>query len=221
MSVLLFSLFGLALLDSINPSALAVTMYLLFSGRSFVVKVLAYVSAVFLSYLGLGILLMLGLNSVRGYLESPVAYTVQGVLGVALLAYAVFAPYKPQGKDKGVREPRSLNLGAVFLLGITVTVFEFPTAFPYIEAVALMTNAGFSVVQWLPVLISYNAIFVTPPLLLLAAYSLFGARVEARMEKLRDRFAKGSRETMLWIAGIVGFLLLADSLVFFDFFGLF
>ena len=219
MSVLLSSLLGLALLDSINPSALAVTMYLMFAGRPFAAKVLTYVGAVFASYLGLGVLLMLGLNSVRGYLESPAAYAVQGFVGVVLLSYAVFAPDKSRGGDKGVREPRSLSFGAIFLLGITVTVVEFSTAFPYLGAVALMTSAGLPVVQWLPILIFYNAIFVAPPLLLLAAYSLFGSRVKARLEKFRERFASGSRETMLWIAGIVGFLILADSLVFFDFFG--
>lgn len=220
MSVSLTPLLGLALLDSINPSALAVTMYLMFAGRPFAAKVLTYVGAVFASYLGLGVLLMLGLNSVRGYLESPLAYVIQGIVGVVLLAYAVFAPDKSRVADKDVREPRSLNFGAVFLLGVTVTVVEFSTAFPYLGAVALMTNAGLSSMQWMPILSVYNAIFVAPPLLLLVAYSLFGSRLEGRFEKLRERFASGSRETMLWIAGIVGFLLLADSLAFFDFFGL-
>ena len=220
MIALLLSLLGLALLDSINPSALAVTMYLMFAGRPFVGKVLTYVGAVFASNLVLGVLLMIGLGSLRGYLESPVAYAVQGTIGALLFGYAVFTPGKPRKEGTGVRQPRSWNLGAVFLLGITVTVVEFSTAFPYLGAVALMTNAGLLATQWLPILIAYNAIFVAPPLLLLAAYSFFGSRLEARFEKLRDRFAKGSRETMLWIAGIVGFLLLADSLAFFDFFGL-
>ncbi|CAN5567548.1 hypothetical protein BH24ACT20_BH24ACT20_09650 [soil metagenome] len=219
MTVLLFSLFGLALLDSINPSALAVTIYLLLTGRPFAVKVLTYVGAVFSSYIVLGVLIMLGLGSVRGYLDSPVAYVAQGVIGATLLAYAVFAPSKPRREVRAERQPRSLSLGAIYLLGVTVTVVEFSTAFPYLGAVALMTKAGLPVVQWLPILFVYNVVFVLPPLLLLASYSLFGERMESRFERLRERFAKGSRETMLWILGIVGFLLLADSLVFFDFFG--
>ena len=220
MSVLLLSLLGLALLDSLNPSALAVTIYLLLAGRPFAGKVLAYVGAVFSSYLVLGALIMLGLGSVWGYLESPTAYAVQGVIGAALLGYPIFAPSKTREGRAGVRRPKSWSLGAVFLLGVTVTVVEFSTAFPYLGAIALMTNAELSIVEWLPILVVYNAIFVLPPLFLLASYSLLGPRLEERFEKLRERFAKGSRETMLWIMGIVGFLLLADSLVFFEFFGL-
>ncbi len=220
MTVLLVSLLGLALLDSLNPSALAVTIYLLLSGRPVEGKVLAYVAGVFSSYLALGALIMAGLGSLWGYLESPTAYVVQGVIGTVLFGYAVLAPDKSLKRDVAVRQPRSWNLGAIFVLGITVTVVEFATAFPYLGAVALMTNAELTVIEWLPILIFYNAIFVLPPLLLLAAYTLLGSRLERKFEKLRERFARGSRETVLWIMGIVGFLLLADSLASFEFLGL-
>lgn len=220
MSVLLFSLVGLALLDSLNPSALAVTIYLLLSGRPFAGKVLIYLSGVFASYLSLGVLMMLGFGSISGYLESPGAYAVQGVIGATLLGYALLAPDKPRNKKKAVRRPSSWGFGVIFGLGVTVTVVEFSTAFPYFGAIALMTNAGLTVMEWLPVLAAYNGIFVLPPLLLLGTYSLLGARVEPFFERLQERFAGGGRETMLWVVGIVGFLLLADSLSFFDFFGL-
>ena len=87
---------------------------------------------------------------------------------------------------------------------------EFATAFPYLGSIALLTNAKLPVVEWLPILIFYNAVFVLPSLFLLTLYSLSGSRLEARFERFRERSAKGSRETMLWIMGIVGFLLLAD-----------
>lgn len=221
MSILLVSLLGLALLDSLNPSALAVTIYLLLAGRPYVGKVLTYVAGVYASYLVLGVLVLLGLGSVWSYLESPTAYAVQGVVGALLFGYAIFAPNKSRKGGTTVMQPRSWNLGAVFLLGVTVTIVEFSTAFPYLGAIALMTNAELPFAQWLPILVVYNAIFVLPPLLLLVSYSLLGSRLEKRFERLRERFERGSRETMLWILGIVGFILLADSLVFFDFFGIF
>ncbi|MGF1473352.1 MAG: GAP family protein [Rubrobacteraceae bacterium] len=221
MSVLLVSLFGLALLDSLNPSALAVTIYLLLAGRPYGGKILSYVAGVYATYLALGILIMVGLGSVGGYLESPTAYAIQGVIGALLFLYVIFAPDKPRRGKPAVRQPRSWNLGALFLLGVTVTVVEFSTAFPYLGAIALMTSSGLSLVEWLPILVVYNAIFILPPLVLLATYSVFGSRMEARFQRLRERFVDGSRETLLWIVGIVGFILLADSLVFFDFFGFF
>ncbi|MGB3635815.1 MAG: GAP family protein [Rubrobacteraceae bacterium] len=218
--MLLGSLFGLALLDSINPSALAVTIYLLLSGRPFAGKVLIYLGAVFVSYLALGVLILLGFGSIFGYLESPAAYAVQGVIGASLFGYAVFAPDKPRNKEKAVRRPSSWGFGGIFALGVTVTLVEFSTAFPYFGAIALMTNAGLPMMQWLPILVAYNGIFVLPPLVLLLAYSLCGGRMESFFERLQKRFSDGGRETMLWVMGIVGFLLLADSLAFFEFFGL-
>lgn len=214
----LASLFGLALLDSFNPSALAVTIYLLLQGKPYAAKVLTYVSAVFISYLGIGVLLMLGLGSVWEYVDGSAAYAVQGVAGALLLGYALFAPDKP--REKKARAPLAVGLPAVFLLGVTITAVEFTTAFPYLGAIALLTNAEMGPAVWLPILIAYNAIFVLPPLLLVALYGAFGARMRERFERWRESFEGGSRGTLLWVLGIVGFLLLADSLASFDFFGL-
>jgi cytochrome c biogenesis protein CcdA len=214
----LVTLFGLALLDSINPSALTVTVYLLLRGGFYAPRVLAYVSAVFATYLGIGALLMLGLGSLGAYVEGPAAYAVQGVVGALFLGYALLAPGKP--REKKVRTPRSLGLGAIFLLGVTVTVVEFSTAFPYLGALAILSNADLGVGGWLPILVGYNAIFVLPPLLLLVVCVAFGERARGVLERFKKRFEGGSRETLLWIVGIVGFFLLADSLAYFDFFGL-
>ncbi len=219
MTGVLAPLLGLALLDSLNPSALAVTIFLLLQGNSYVPRVLTYVSAVFLSYLGIGVLLMLGLGSLWGYVEGPAAYAMQGAVGALLLGYALLAPSKPRERSKP-RKPRSMGLAALFALGVTVTVVEVSTAFPYLGAIALLTNADLAAGQWLPILVGYNVVFVLPPLLLLTAYVAFGERIRDRLERLRERFEGGSRETLLWIAGIAGFLLLADALSFYDFFGL-
>ena len=215
----LVSLLGLALLDSINPSALAVTIYLLLQGGSYAPKVLTYLSAVFASYLSIGVLLMPGLGSVWGYVDGPGAYVVQGIIGAVLLGYAVFAPDKPRREGR-TRTPRSRSLGAIFLLGVTITVVEFSSAFPYLGAIAILTNADLSAVLWLPILVGYNLIFVLPPFLLMALYLAFGPRLRGRFERFVERLGKSSRETLLWITGLVGFFLLADSLAYFEFFGL-
>ncbi len=219
MSGVLAPVFGLALLDSLNPSAIAITLYLLLSGGSFVPRVISYAAGIFSANLLLGSALMLGLGSVAGLFDGPVAYGAQAFVGVALLAYAILAPDRPK-KEKKERRPRSLGVGAVFLLGMTITVVEFSTALPYLGAVAIITNAGLAVGQWLPVLAAYNLVFVAPPLLLLGAYRAFGARLRPTFERWGERLQSAGRETLLWILGIAGFLLLADSLRYSEFFGL-
>lgn len=215
---LLVTVFGLALIDSLNPSALVATLYLL-TQKSYVLKVSTYMAAVFLSYFVIGVLLMLGLDTVWGYFDGPVAYAVQGFAGALMLLYGIFAPTK-NAEKKTTRVPRSQSLGAVFLLGLTISVVEFSTALPYLGAIAILTNANVAVVQWVPVLVAYNLVFVLPPFLLLGVYRAFGTRLGPVLERWGERFRGSSRSTLLWIVGIVGFLLLADSLRFFDFFGL-
>ena len=215
----LVTVFGLALLDSINPSALAVTIYLLLQGGSYAPRVMTYLAAVFASYLSIGVLLMLGLGSVWEYVDGPGAYVVQGIIGAVLLGYAVFAPEKPRREERA-RTPRSRSLGAIFLLGVTITVVEFSSAFPYLGAIAILTNADLAAVRWLPILVGYNLIFVLSPFLLMAFYGMFGSRLSGRFERFRESIGRSSRETLLWLTGLVGFFLLADSLAYFEFFGL-
>jgi cytochrome c biogenesis protein CcdA len=220
MTASLLGVFGLALVDSINPSALGVTLYLLLSGKSARPKVLVYIAGVFLSYFVIGVLLVLGLESIQAYLQSSVAYAVQGVVGALLLLYGIFAPSQPKRKAQTETRAQTQSLVGLFFLGITVTVLEFTTALPYLGAIGLLTAANLAVMQWLPILLVYNIIFVLPPLSLLLAYSVFGERLEKRFANWQERLKKEARTTWLWIAAIVGFFLLVDSLWYFEFFGL-
>lgn len=116
--------------------------------------------------------------------------------------------------------PRSQGLAATLLLGVTVTAAEFPTAFPYLGAIGILNSLELPPFGWLPLLLSYNLIFVLPPLLLFGAYRVLGRRYRGRFERFEKRLQHEARETLLWIVGIVGFLLLADALRHFGPFGL-
>ena len=90
---LLPAIVGLAVVDSINPSALLATIALLLRGRPARPLVALYVVAVLVTYLAVGLALTLGLGlTPSAVLESDAAYLAQGVLGAAMLAYAVAAP---------------------------------------------------------------------------------------------------------------------------------
>ena len=216
-------IFGLALLDSLNPSALAVTLLLVTTTRHYVPRVLTYVATIFCVYFAFGVLIMLGLDTVLDRagdrLESAPVYAAQGILGAALLAWAVFAPDR-KDDDGGPRIPESAGMAGIVLLGITITAVEFSTAFPYFAAIGILTREELSIGQWLPVLFVYNIIFVLPPLLLMTLYRMFGERLEERFQRLIGWFRREARTTFLWIIGIIGFFLLADSLAYFEFFGL-
>jgi cytochrome c biogenesis protein CcdA len=208
----LLGLLALALVDSINPSAIVVTLYLL-SRERVLAQIVAYVAAIFLTYLTLGVVMMSGVDallpSVRPAVSARLGFIVQGLVGLAMVIYALRAPATPTSAPRV--EPGASTYAALVALGVTVTAMELPTAVPYFGAIALLTTANLPMTRWLPLLIVYNAIFVLPPLLLLAGHLVFGKRIAGRYADLRERLQAGARETALWIIGLVGSGLLVWS----------
>jgi cytochrome c biogenesis protein CcdA len=211
---MLLGLLALALLDSINPSAIVVTLYLLSGGRA-PAQIVVYVAAIFLTYLTLGVMLMSGIDALLPSLgtmgSSRLAFMVQGLIGVAMLLYAIRAPTTAKSAPRA--EPSASSYAALALLGVTVTTMELPTAVPYFGAIALLTTGDLPMARWLPLLVLYNSIFVLPPVMLLVGHIVLGSRLDARYADLRERLQAGARETMLWIFGLVGGALLVSSVV--------
>lgn len=205
---------ALAVVDSINPSALVVAIYLL-SQPNVVARLLAYVAGILASYFALGCALMLGAGALfarfGAALDHPVAWGVQAALGALLLGFALFAPKRGPPAMRPPAAPRGSGLGAMALLGATVTLLETVTALPYFGAVALMVGAGLPATVWVPLLLAYNLVFVLPPLLLLALHLAFGSHLRGRYGRWQARLQAGAREALLWIFGIVGVGLLADA----------
>lgn len=181
---LLIAVFGLAFHDSVNPSALVVTLRLL-ATESPTGTVLAYLAGVFSLYLAVGVASMAGLglalDSVGPLRRGTVGYGVQGLVGAAMLGYALLAPDEPADEPR-TRLSRAGNRRTYFALGVTVTGLELSTALPYVAAVGLLTRAQLPPSQWLAILLGYNLLFVLPPLLLLVGVRLGGSALESRFE---------------------------------------
>ncbi len=229
MTSLWLTVLGLAVVDSVNPFALAVTAYLLLGGTysrwGRARHVLVYIAAVAATYFILGVLLMLGVTSASpalgDALSSPPSYAVQAVLGATMFAYSIFAPAPAPAARSRRRLPTSRNGVALLSMGVAISVVELPTALPFIAAVGVMTTAGITVAQWLPMLLVYVLVMVLPPVFLAATCLAAEDRLGPRLEKFRSRLSEGGGSTaLLWVVGIVGFLLLRDALAYFEFFGL-
>ncbi|MEO6102890.1 MAG: GAP family protein, partial [Pseudoxanthomonas sp.] len=213
MESLLSSLLLLALLDSLNPSALVVALWLLSRPKP-AARLLAYVAGILASYLALGITMMLGFTALSERLgqalDHPVALAMQGLLGAALLVYAIFAPSSAHAAQEPDL-PATGKLLGFFVLGMAVTAAELVTALPYFAAIALMIGDNLEAAQWLPLLLGYNLIFIVPPLLLLGLHALLGHRTDERFARWRERLRRGAREATLWIFALVGVALMGDA----------
>lgn len=213
----LISLFGLAVVDSINPSAIAVTLYLLTSKKP-VPKVLAYTAGVFTTYLTLGVILVAGFGAIVAQLgealNNPLAYGIQLIIGCLMLSYALFGDRLNIGKSTP-RKPSSQHLSALFGLGVAISVVEFATALPYLAAIAILINTPLLFIAKVGILIVYNLILVLPMLLLLVSFQLGAGRWKDRIDTWQQRLNKEAREILYWVFGIIGLVLIANAVEYF------
>ncbi len=214
--MLIASVLLLAVVDSINPSAIVVTLYLLStSGARAVVQVGTYVAAIFVTYLLLGVAMILGLESLLPslgrLLDGTTGLILQSLAGLLLLAYSLTA--SDGSPSAPVARPSVTTTAALLALGVTVTAMELPTAVPYLAAVALITEAGLPMRAWAPLLAVYDVIFVLPPIALLLGHLVLRQRLAQSYAALGRKLESGARETMLWVAGLVGGGLLVTGVI--------
>jgi hypothetical protein len=149
--------------------------------------------------LGIGVLL----PSLGDVLRSQPGLIAQSLVGLALLVFSLTASTKPSS-SQAVAPPSASTYAALVMLGVSVTAMELPTAIPYFAAIALISEAALPTRAWMPLLGIYNMIFVLPPIALLVGHLVLQKRMAEPYAALRQRLESGARETMLWIAGLVG-----------------
>lgn len=204
---------GLALLDTLSPTTLGVSLFVLLSGaRNLARPLFAYLGTVALFYFVLGCAIMLGLGAALSRLshltDSPATGWVMVVLGGALFAYSWVMPTK----KRVPRRPATLRTTTMIGLGLATGLLEAGTAFPYLGAIGIMGTAGLAAGTWVPMLAGYNLMMVLPPVLLYVGHRLFGERLRPRLDRWREKIDSGSREAMSWIIGIVGVILVLNGL---------
>ncbi|WP_049577372.1 GAP family protein [Nocardiopsis sp. SBT366] len=204
---------GLALLDTLSPTTLGVSLFVLLSGASSVARPLfVYLGTVALFYFALGCALMLGLGVALSELshlaDSPVTGWVMVVLGAGLFAYSWVMPTK----RRAPRRPASFRTTSMVGLGLATGLLEAGTALPYLGAIGVMSTAELAPHTWVPMLAAYNLVMVLPPVLLYLGHRVFGERLRPRLDRWREKVDSGSREVLSWVIGIVGLLLLINGL---------
>ncbi|MDA3836483.1 MAG: sulfite exporter TauE/SafE family protein [Nanoarchaeota archaeon] len=176
---------GLALADSVNPCAIAVLTMVLVSilvnnpkdKKKVLFSGLAFVAAVFVSYLFYGTIIVQLFKSMDAFLRVSSVYVNKGLallaIGIGILNVKDYFSYKkgsfatemplfmrPRVK-KFIQEITSPK--GAFTVGFIVTLFLLPcTMGPYIAAAGTLATLSF--IKIIPWLIYYNILFVLPML---------------------------------------------------------
>lgn len=219
MSALLPSLMAIAALDSLNPSAIALQVYLLGTTKP-IPRSLAFVIGIFLAYWTSGLLAVLGLNQFiqtvianSGIsLSTPLLYTIQLLIGIILLVVGITLRIPAQTEP--VKAPTKLTLARTFLLGMSVTVLELPTALPYFAAIEQIARANLDLLSITSILALYNLIFVLPPIALVVLYLVFHRQsfVLSLLQRINRSIAIYSPHILRFVLLGLGIFLIADCL---------
>ena len=214
----LWAIAGAAVVDSINPCAIAVILILLTalmitSGdkKRALYGGLAFTLSIYITYFlfGLGLLQLITVTNLAGFI-SKIVGVIALIIGLANIkdfffygggGFVMEIPrnWRPTLKKilNGVTSP----LGA-FLAGFVVTLFELPcTGGPYFFVIGLLSQAE-SVTSIIPTLLFYNLVFVLP-LLFIVAVVYFGFSSVQKAEEWKE---KNIRALHL-VAGIIMLIL--------------
>ncbi|KUM29546.1 hypothetical protein AQ436_07710 [Arthrobacter sp. EpRS66] len=93
-------------------------------------------------------------------------------------------------------------------LALFAGLLELPTMLPYLAAVGVMQGAGWGTGLQLLALIGYCLVMIVPALVLVGARALAGPRIEAWMQKMGAKASAFAQETLGWVVGIGGYLLI-------------
>lgn len=212
-----------ALIDSVNPCAFAVLIFLLLSiitlesRRRILAVGGAYIAAVFLFYLlsGIGLFTIVqqtGFSSVL-FIGAAIISIILGLVNVidVVRKNEGFILAIPESRKETIeRYIRNASLPAAFVLGILVGIFELPCTGGIYLAILGMMSKNLTVAQGLPYLLLYNFIFVLPliVILLIVAFGLPPEKVHLwRLENRRMlRLAIGFSMIAIGIVMLSGWL---------------
>ncbi len=182
-----FVLVGAGLIDSINPCAIGVLVFLLAylvesnkTSLQILKHGLVYLLAVFLTYLLAGVFLLpiiqsLGNFSVNAYIAIAIIVAVFGIIEIREFfkpgdSSILEIPSRYSQKIKLRKDKMLNNYGFTFLMGAFVAIVELPcTGAVYLAILTLMSQSGL-VVSNIVMLIAYNLLFILPLVIILIVF---------------------------------------------------
>jgi cytochrome c biogenesis protein CcdA len=203
---------SIGLADSLNPSTIGPALYLA-TGERARGRVAEFTLGVFVVYFIGGLAIALGPGQlILSLVPRPshrVTHLIEIGVGVAMIgAAALLWRHRTQ---LARRDPPDLdpNTKSSLLLGVTITVVELPTAFPYFAAIAAIVGADVNPVKVTVLLLLFNACFLLPLLAIVATLTFAGDRADRILAIGRDFLQRR------WPVVLAGLALVAGVFVVF------
>lgn len=216
--ILIPSLVGIALLDSLNPS-LFIAQFYLFTTPKPTPRIVSYICGVLVANFVGGVLFLTGFGAVIGNLigQTPPLWGagLQVALGGGLILFGLLHKAKVQAEAEPTRKPRTAGLLAAFGFGIVVMAQELTTALPYFVAIERIVDARLSPVGNLLALGLYNLIFALPLFGFLGLFMRFRQRFTTQITRISQWIRVWTPRVMRGAALIFGGFLVVNGVGYF------
>jgi cytochrome c biogenesis protein CcdA len=212
MSELLWTISAIALLDSINPNAVAAQVYLLTTPKP-VPRAIAFILGEILAAWIAGMLIAFGMIQLITKVLNQlgiVLFILQFFLGIALV-YLGWNFRKLMSKP-AVKRPKSLKTRDMFLFGFMLAFTEAPTALPYLAAIDQITRTNPSLPELALLLLFYDLIFVVPLVLLVVVYVAARNRSTQAISLIQEFVSRWFPLLFQSVLILLGIVLIADSI---------
>lgn len=230
MITFLLYIFGIALLDSLNPSAIALVIVILLSANNSILRSILYILGIFVTNfaIGFGVITLYVLSGISwkpdfsligNLVVNPPLWTFYAQLVIGLLL--IIVPYFLRPKQSDITKQQQIplenslenSLLSVFLLGVSITFVEFSTAFPYLGAISSLVTSGNNYITNISILLVYNFIFVLPPSCIVFIYWLKKSDFVLITSKIKDLLNKYVKVVIKYGTILVGCGLCVDALI--------
>lgn len=208
-------LVAIAALDSLNPTTTAFQIYLLSTPKP-VFRSISFIAGVFVTYWAAGLAVVLGLGQLVINIQLPdlVIYTIQIIIGIVLFL-AGWHLQESAPDERKTKRPAQLTVIQAFLIGGAATLWDFPTALPYLAAIERISKMQFDLVTTMSILAIYNTIFVLPLIALLGIYLYLGDRSRNLISAINRSIQKWGHKILRILLIGLGILAVTDAIAFF------
>jgi hypothetical protein len=186
---LMWTITGLAALDSLNPITVAgVTLILLAPSRRPGLTALSFVVGAYGVVLLVGGALFVGGDVLGAAISGAASWVRRGALLLAALILTVSAARRLRTRTRAaVVLPSWFGPWTAAPLGVVATGADLPNAFPYLLAIERLNAADVSTGTGLTVLAGYALVYCLPCLVLLVAGVVWRDHITVRLQRLYER----------------------------------
>jgi cytochrome c biogenesis protein CcdA len=180
---------SIGLADSLNPTTVAPALYLA-TGAHPRAQVAKFTLGVFLVYMVGGLAIAFGpgqlLLSLVPHPRNHVVHAIEVIAGAAMIIGSIYL-WRNRHRLARRRMPEFHAKGkSSLLLGVTITVIELPTAFPYFAAIAAVVAADFDPARQVVLLLLFNICFILPLLAIFLVLTFAGEGATRVLRSVRD-----------------------------------